>query len=604
MPSTPTSPLAASAAGPAPPSDSASAAPATKREASPATGGGTEDQAEAAAAAAADLHQAGPDQKRARLQGGRAGNKKKHPRKANADETMLDAIELLMRSAWREANPDADAQAMPLVFGWPANDKQAEAEFCRAPPVASKLSGGLPSECEISVYVHELTERGAGVATRESADGLRQLALAGKRPWAFVVPFTLRGEKVRVRSVRHEWGYTQADLLGVIEKSPLRIDAPCRYFGQCSGCQLQHIGYADQLVFKRQMVERALAQANPLFAKLGVARVIRSPLEFGYRTKLTPHFDIRKDTPPDNVAIGFALAGQRKVLDIEDCMIGTDTVRAGAKKAREDARAKMASYKRGATLLIRETNVPRDHPQGDVTDIPASELVKDYVLDHKGWVTDVVGKLKFRYPASSFFQNNSSILPAFTGYVRDELNRWNQRLADAASEENARVLTHLVDAYCGSGLFGIACHSDFQKVVGIEISNESISCANNNARMNGADNCDFLLGDASKIFDKVEASPRNTAVIIDPPRKGSNPDFLDQLIAYGPRVIVYIACGVPAQARDLNHMFGRGAISIDGTTAPVENRPASVYSLASIQPFDLFPQTYHVENIVTLVRQD
>ncbi|KAJ2856807.1 tRNA(m5U54)methyltransferase [Coemansia erecta] len=589
MPDTPTSPL------------DVSAAPGAKREASPATDNCAEKQA------ATDLCQAAPDQKRARLQvkGTKAANKRKHPRKANADEAMLDAIELLMRNAWHEANSvDSDPQTMPLAFGWSADDKQGEAEFCRNPPVASKLAGGLPLECEFDVYVHELTERGLGVATRESADGLRQLVLAGKRPWAFLVPFTLRGEKVRVRSVRHEWGYTQTDLLDVIEKSPLRIDAPCRYFGQCSGCQLQHIGYADQLVFKRQMVERALAQANPLFSKLHVSHVTQSPLEFGYRTKLTPHFDIRRDTPPDQVAIGFALVGQRKVLDIEDCMIGTDTVRAGAKKAREDTRAKMSSYKRGATLLIRETNVPKDDPEGDVTNTPAYELVKDYVLDHKGWVTDVVGKLKFRYPASSFFQNNSSILPAFTGYVRDQLNAWNQKLADAESKGNTRVLTHLVDAYCGSGLFGIACHSDFEKVVGIEISNESISCANNNAKMNDADNCDFLLGDASKIFDKVAASPRNTAVIIDPPRKGSSPDFLDQLIEYGPRVIVYIACGVPAQARDLNHMFAKGAISIDGTTAPIDNKPASHYCIASIQPFDLFPQTYHVENIITLVRQD
>ncbi|KAJ2696217.1 tRNA(m5U54)methyltransferase [Coemansia sp. IMI 203386] len=574
-----------------PPAASASSEAAAKREASPACDSAAEKQP-------------CPDQKRAKHSGSKARNKKKLPRKANADEAMLDAIELMMRNAWRDAAPDADPQSMPKAFGWPANDSHAEADFCRAPPIASKLSGGQPSECEIDVHVHELTERGVGLATRESAHDLRQLALAGMRPWAFLVPFTLRGETVRVRSVRHEWGYTQSDLLAVVQKSPLRIDVPCSYFGQCSGCQLQHMAYADQLDFKRQMVQRALDHANPLFSNLSVSRVIQSPLEFGYRTKLTPHFDIRKDTTPENVAIGFALVGQRKVLDIEDCMIGTDTVRAGAKKAREVTKAKIASYKRGATLLIRETNVPKDHPENDVTDVPASELVKDYVLNHKGWVTDLVGELKFRYPASSFFQNNSSILPAFTGYVRDELSKWNQNLSDATSQGSTRVLTHLVDAYCGSGLFGIACHSDFEKVVGIEISNESISCANNNAKMNGAHNCDFLLGDASKIFDKVDASPMNTAVIIDPPRKGSNPDFLDQLIAYGPRVIVYIACGVPAQARDLNHMFSRGAISIDGSTAPVEVKPASVYTVAGVQPFDLFPQTYHVENIITLVRQD
>ncbi|KAJ2749022.1 tRNA(m5U54)methyltransferase, partial [Coemansia pectinata] len=489
------------------------------------------------------------EQKRAKLT---RGDKRKAQgaRKANADETVLDAIELLLRSAWLESNPDTEALNVPKSFGWPEANKKDEAEFCRAAPVPAKLAGGAEADCEFDVFVHELTERGVGIATRETMDEVRAMVSRGSRPWVFTAPFTLRGERVRIRSVRHEWGYTQSDTLSISEQSPMRVDAPCQYFGKCSGCQLQHVGYSDQLEFKRQVVERALVQANPLFAKLTVAPVSRSPLPLGYRTKLTPHFDIRKDTPPDQVAIGFAMSGQRRVLDIEDCIIGTDAVRQGAKQARKEARAKMSSYKRGATLLVRETNVPKDDPQGDVSSIPAADLVKDYVLDFKGWVTDVVGELKFRYPASSFFQNNASILPAFTGYVRDELNQWSRRLA---AEDGSGELRHLIDAYCGSGLFGIACHAGFDKVLGIEISNESISCANDNAKMNGIDNCDFLLGDASKIFDKVDTDPRHTAVIIDPPRKGSNPDFLDQLIAYGPRVIVYIACGVPAQARDINH---------------------------------------------------
>ncbi|KAJ1943246.1 tRNA(m5U54)methyltransferase [Kickxella alabastrina] len=545
-----------------------------------------------------------PEQKRKKLEHN-AGNRNRKPRvvrKSSADETVLDTIDMLLRSTWAEGRAETNSEETPEAFGWEAGDKQGEAEFCRAAPVPAKLAGGAEDECEFEVYVHELTERGVGVATRESAAELREMVTAGKRPWAFAVSFTLRGERVRIRSVRHEWGYTHTDLLEVTEKSPLRIEAPCQYYGKCSGCQLQHIGYADQLGFKRQVVERALVQANTLFAKLPVSEVSQSPLPFGYRTKLTPHFDIRKDTPPEQVAIGFGMAGQRRVLDIEDCMIGTDAVRSGTTKAREVARAKMDTYKRGATLLVRETNVPKGDPKGDVTTIPASDLVKGFILEPKAWVTDVVGDLKFRYPASSFFQNNASILPAFTGYVRDELSSWNQRLS--ASEGGPRAITHLVDAYCGSGLFGIACHADFERVVGIEISNESISCANDNAKMNGADNCDFLLGDASKIFDKVAASPRSTAVIIDPPRKGSNPDFLDQLIAYGPQVIVYIACGVPAQARDINHMFSRGAIAVDGATASVETKPTAVYRITRIQPFDLFPQTFHVENIVTLVRQD
>ncbi|KAJ2122053.1 tRNA(m5U54)methyltransferase [Coemansia sp. RSA 720] len=542
-----------------------------------------------------------PEQKRPKTQQGRP-HRPRRLRKADADETVLDAIELLLRETWLNGRAATDCPEIPAAFGWSPGDQDAEAAYSRSPPVPAKLAGASEAECTFDVYVYEMTERGVSIAAREAPEQLHELVSQGQRPWFFVVPFTLKGEQARIRSVRHEWGYTQSDLLEVTEKSPLRIDAPCAYFGRCSGCQLQHVGYNHQLEFKRQVVERAFAHANPLFGKLPVLSVSQSPLPYGYRTKLTPHFDLRKNTPIDNVPIGFNIAGQRRVLDIEDCMIGTDVVRRGFAQTRKDAHAKMASYKRGATLLVRETNVPGEGSGTSVADTPAAELVKEYTLDPKSWVTDIVGDLKFRYPASSFFQNNASILPAFTGYVREELHKWSRQLA--ANDSSNGVLKTLIDAYCGSGLFGIACHQDFEKVLGIEISNESISCAGDNAKMNGATNTDFLLGDAARLFEKVDSDPSSTAVIIDPPRKGSNPDFLDQLIAYGPRVIVYIACGVPAQARDINHMYSRGAVSVDGHTATVDSKPAAVYRIAAIQPFDLFPQTYHVENIVTLVRED
>ncbi|ORX67831.1 S-adenosyl-L-methionine-dependent methyltransferase [Linderina pennispora] len=442
-------------------------------------------------------------------------------------------------SRWRECHPDS--ADLPAAFGWPAGDKQKEAL------------------AELDVYIHEVSEKGVGIATRESL-------ARGERPWFLAVPFTLKGETVRIKTVKHEWGYSQADLLSVSEKSDKRVEPPCKYFGKCSGCHIQHLAYADQLEFKHQVVERAFAHANPVFASVPVNPVWGSPLTLGYRTKLTPHFDIRKGHAARS---GSPL---RRVMDIEECIIGTGVVQQGMEKARADTKAKMASYERGATLLIRETYVVPDAPLDDTTSVPVNQLVKEFILDPKGWVTDVVGDLKFRFPASSFFQNNNVILPAFTGFVRDELNKWSCELATDSSEKG--VLKYLVDAYCGSGLFGIACHEGYDKVLGIEISSESISCANDNAKMNGITNCDFLLGDAAHIFDKVKESPDSTAVIIDPPRKGSSPDF--------PQT----ADCLSARAKE------------------VEEKPKAVYRIASIQPFDLFPQTYHVENIVTLVRED
>ncbi|KAJ2796534.1 tRNA(m5U54)methyltransferase, partial [Coemansia guatemalensis] len=278
-------------------------------------------------AATAEALGAGAAQKRMRAQHPRT-RKPRQVRKATADESVLDAVELLLKDVWLSDCASSNTAGLPATFGWSAGDQQGEALFCRNPPIPAKLAGGEPAECELEVYVHELTERGIGIATRESPGELRELVSRGGRPWVFTVPFTLSGERARVRSVRHEWGYTQADLLGIGEGSPLRVEAPCKYYGECSGCQLQHLGYEDQLLFKQRVVQRAFTHANPLFASLTVSPVMHSPLQLGYRTKLTPHFDVPKHSElPEQVPIGFTRSGQRRVLDIEDCIIGTDAVR-------------------------------------------------------------------------------------------------------------------------------------------------------------------------------------------------------------------------------------------------------------------------------------
>jgi 23S rRNA (uracil1939-C5)-methyltransferase/tRNA (uracil-5-)-methyltransferase len=179
-----------------------------------------------------------------------------------------------------------------------------------------------------------------------------------------------------------------------------------------------------------------------------------------------------------------------------------------------------------------------------------------------------VGDIVFSFHAGEFFQNNPHILPAFAGHVRDEA------LGDGS-------VTHLVDAYCGSGLFCLTAASAFTEVVGIEISESSVDWAKRNASRNGITNCRFLQGDASDLFAGVIFPPSRTAVVIDPPRKGSSPEFLRQLTDFGPRRIVYVSCDPATQIRDLELL-------------------KADYSITRIQPFDLFPQTRHLECVVTL----
>jgi 23S rRNA (uracil1939-C5)-methyltransferase/tRNA (uracil-5-)-methyltransferase len=151
-----------------------------------------------------------------------------------------------------------------------------------------------------------------------------------------------------------------------------------------------------------------------------------------------------------------------------------------------------------------------------------------------------------------------------------------------------------VDAYCGSGLFALSAAPSFERVAGIELSESSIRFARQNATANHIANATFQSGDAATIFAGLPAlatperpdafTPADTAVIIDPPRKGCDESFLNQLFAFGPRTVVYVSCDPATQMRDLKGFLAAG------------------YTLTDVQPFDLFPQTRHLECVITLVK--
>jgi 23S rRNA (uracil1939-C5)-methyltransferase/tRNA (uracil-5-)-methyltransferase len=160
-------------------------------------------------------------------------------------------------------------------------------------------------------------------------------------------------------------------------------------------------------------------------------------------------------------------------------------------------------------------------------------------------------------------------------------------------QASAHGATHLVDAYCGSGLFALSSAPAFKQVAGVEISESSIVWAKENATANGIENVEFRASDASAIFAGLEFIAEDTAVIIDPPRKGCDEAFLNQLVAYGPRTIVYVSCDPATQMRDLRNLLGTRE----------EDEASTGYELTAVQPFDLFPQTRHLECVITLTRK-
>ncbi|KAL1967934.1 hypothetical protein VTN77DRAFT_2351 [Rasamsonia byssochlamydoides] len=459
---------------------------------------------------------------------------------------------------------------------------------------------------EIEVTVSEVSSTGDGLAVSENGDHV------------YVVPFTVPGDKGLVKVVKHfpALSYSITDFLKVIEPGPQRDDSriQCQYFGKCSGCQLQMLSYEDQLKYKKRVVEKAYANFSGLIPELipPIGDTFPSPRQYGYRTKLTPHFT----TPAKNKAngangppstqvppIGFTIKNRRMDMDIEDCPLGTDIVRRGLKRERKRVVENLHQYSKGATLLLREstTRIKKDQQtdqqqqqstdQGTAQDEDSEDVVRteypDYieekrcVTDNNATSVEYVDDFVFKNKAGAFFQNNNSILSGFTEYIRQHVHPKDQKPGE-------KPIKYLLDAYSGSGLFTVTLSTMFKSSLGIDIAPESITAARENARANNLPNTGFAAADAATLFKDVPYPPDQTLLVIDPPRKGCSEDFLRQLLAYGPRRVVYVSCNVHTQARDVG-------ILVQGDS--VRN---CRYEIESIRGFDFFPQTSHVEGVAIL----
>jgi len=387
---------------------------------------------------------------------------------------------------------------------------------------------------EIELTIDTLTNLGVGLGR---IDG-----------WVVMVPLALPGERIKASVWRNKSNYSEADLVEVLEPSADRIDPRCPLFGTCGGCQYQHMNYAAQLEWKRRHVAELMTRLAGLDVE--VQPTWASPKEFGYRSKITPHYDRPSDGL--NMHIGFLGMNTRAVIDVPQCPIASEAVNEALPIVRKNLLDEVHNLKRGGTLLLRDT------AEGVETDMRAIAEAK-------------VGDLHFLFQAGEFFQNNPHILPGLLDYVMEQ----------AA----APGLDCLVDAYCGAGSFALWGASRFGHVAGIEINDRAIDLAKENAKLNRIRNCAFIPGSAESIFLHVDFEPAKSALIIDPPRRGCDDVFLEQLIKFGPARIVYVSCAPDTQARDLKFLAANG------------------YRVERVQPFDLFPQTRHIESVATLVRE-
>ena len=383
---------------------------------------------------------------------------------------------------------------------------------------------------QITLTIHDIAFGGEGVGRLDD--------------FVVFVPFVLVGETVAAEITEVKKNFARAKLLRVETPSPERVKPECRYFGACGGCQYQHIAYPAQLQLKHK-------QISDLFERVGkipsdkIAPVIPCPQPYGYRNRIMIRSQWNK--PEQKLNIGFIRADCGLVEDIEECKIAEPA-------------------------LNEQILHVRAHPP------PKGGIKVVLRVQPENW--DV--------PRDSFFQNNFFLLPKLVEMIRGFLGApasCRPVLGEHAGETPALPARHLIDLYCGVGFFGIELAGAVGSFVGVEYDQRAIQSARKNAAARKISNGEFVAAKAEDVLPELlkKFSPEKTAVVLDPPRKGCQPEILQLLRETRPAQVIYVSCHPATMARDLNIMCGDG-----------------VFDLARVQPLDMFPQTQHVECVADL----
>ena len=431
-----------------------------------------------------------------------------------------------------------------------------------------------------------------------------------------IVKNAIEGQKIRFSINKKRKGKAEGRLLEVIERSPLQTEEECAYFGKCGGCMYQGVPYQEQLKIKETQVKNLLA---PVLLNAGYELdeifegVKESPRSLAYRNKMEFSFgDEVKDGP---LSLGMHKRGSfHDIVTVDGCRIVDEDyskilrgvldfftehqvpfyhkmshvgylrhllVRKAVKTGEilidlvtttqpiEGADTKELLSEMAATICALElegTVVGILHTENDsVADAVINERTELlYGQDH--FDEELLG-LHFSISPFSFFQTNSLGAEVLYETAREYV-------ADAG---NGKIV---YDLYSGTGTIAQILAPVAKKVIGVEIIEEAVEAAKENAKRNRLGNCEFLAGDVLKVLDDIEQKP--DFIVLDPPRDGIHPKALEKIISYGVEKMVYISCKPTSLARDLEVLLARG------------------YEAERICCVDMFPQTTGIENVCLL----
>jgi 23S rRNA (uracil-5-)-methyltransferase RumA len=429
---------------------------------------------------------------------------------------------------------------------------------------------------------------------------------------AVVVKNAITGQRVQARINKKRKGKAEGALLSVLKRSPLERETPCPAFGTCGGCTYLCLPYEEQLKIKEAQVRELLTEAMPQDTPMDWFQgILGSPSIYGYRNKMEFSFgDEYKDGP---LALGMHKRGSfYDLVNAEPCVIVDEDYRKILHAVRTYWSEKGASFYHrlrhegylrhllvrkavhtGEILIDLVTTSQEEydlsefanmllslHMDGKIVGIlhtvndAVADVIKDdgtQILYGQDYFTESLLGLSFKVTPFSFFQTNSRGAEVLYDTARTFLT-------DAGMKKGV-----VYDLYCGTGTISQLMAPVSEKVIGVEIVEEAVVAARENAKRNGINNCEFIAGDVLKVLDEIKEKP--DLIILDPPRDGVHPKALPKILGYGVEQILYISCKPTSLARDIPAFLEAGYKPVRGISV------------------DQFPWTANVETIILFQKQ-
>ena len=380
---------------------------------------------------------------------------------------------------------------------------------------------------------------------------------------AVFIPFGLPGERVRVRLTEEKRNFARGEIVEVLEASPQRIPPRCTHFGLCGGCHYQHLPYQEQLDAKTEILRDQLIRIGKI-ENPPVQQMVASPSPWNYRNHVQFHLT-------EEGKLGYVRADAPVVFPIRECHLPERPINSLWPQVtfEPDTNIKRVVVRSGNnedTIVVLESDAPETPDLEIEVEVSVVHVFEENTLviagnDHI--MISVLGR-DFRVSAASFFQVNTAMAEKMVEHLLTHLP--------------IESSTTLLDIYCGVGLFSAFFASQCKHVIGIESSPSA--CEDFVFNLDEFDTVELYEGLAEDILPNLVRHDKDmTYAIVDPPRAGLEKGVVDGLLKMNPQLIAYVSCDPATLARDARRLIHGG------------------YRLKNVTPFDLFPQTYHVESI-------